>query len=144
MELRPCIVTTNADQEKKAFFHRWEDVSYPVDASPLVGGHPGGFARRTLAIVEFENGVVGVVEPYDVRFTDGDPNQEGWHSVNDGFPEETGWYLCFCSDAVLKWEEQTRIQLVYYIGGNYGGFDEDFTVLYWMPLPKAPKKGEQK
>lgn len=62
-DLRPCTVGN-----MKALFHRWEDKSWIVPPSPMVGGHPGGVVRGTYAIVEMEDGTVREVEPIKVQF----------------------------------------------------------------------------
>ena len=55
-EYRPCFVG-----EHKALFHRWEDY--------------GDKFKRTIAIVEFEDGTVDTVNPRLVRFVDGKINE---------------------------------------------------------------------
>lgn len=62
-DYRPCIV-----DDMRATFHRWEDKSWIVPPSPMVGGHAGGVVRGTYAIVEMPDGTVREVEPGDVRF----------------------------------------------------------------------------
>ena len=64
-EYRPCIVN-----EKKALFHRWEDISQIVPPSPMVGGHHGGENKSVAGIVEFEDGTIREVYPYNIRFVD--------------------------------------------------------------------------
>lgn len=64
-EYRPCYV-----EGKKALFHKWEDRSEIVSPSIMKGGHAGGVIRGTIAIVEFENGVVGEVYPHKIKFAD--------------------------------------------------------------------------
>lgn len=64
-DYRPCII-----DNKKALFHRWEEVSEIVYPSLMKGGHPGGEMKGTLAIVEMEDGSVRRVAPDAVRFTD--------------------------------------------------------------------------
>lgn len=56
--------------EKKAIFHRWTEERQLVDASPMIGGHPGGEIAMTLAIVEYMNGRVDKVPPTRIRFLD--------------------------------------------------------------------------
>jgi len=83
--LRPCIITSRdflarirrnnnipneEKEEKRGYFHRWEDVSRVIEPSPMVGGHSGGVERMTLAIVELEDGTVVRVQPYQIKFTD--------------------------------------------------------------------------
>ena len=64
-EYRPCIV-----DGEKALFHRWLTVAYVVDASLMVGGHPGGQMMDTLGLVELESGAMRKVLPRDIRFLD--------------------------------------------------------------------------
>lgn len=64
-DLRPCTV-----DNMKALFHRWEDKSWIVPPSPMVGGHPGGEVRGVFAIVEMEDGSIREVEPAQVNFGD--------------------------------------------------------------------------
>ena len=63
MQLRPCIVDS-----KKALFHCWEHYSDVVEASPLIGGAPAGTISCVYAIVEFEDGHVMRIHPYNVKF----------------------------------------------------------------------------
>ena len=56
-EYRPCWVNG-----QKALFHRWED-----NAFQLSSGNP---TKRTLAIIEREDGSVHEVYPYEVVFCD--------------------------------------------------------------------------
>ena len=54
---------------------------------------------------------------------------DGWVSVEDGLPEETGKYL-----SVYKSEEDTGV----YIGRYWAdGFNKYIT--HWQPLPSPPK-----
>ena len=62
-EYRPCIL-----DGMKALFHRWEEKSWVVPPSPLVGGHSGGTVRGVYAIVELEDGTVREVEPSAIKF----------------------------------------------------------------------------
>lgn len=62
-QLRPCIVGG-----KKALFHCWEHYSNVVEASPLIGGAPVGTISCVYAIVEYENGHMMRVHPYNVKF----------------------------------------------------------------------------
>lgn len=64
-ELRPCIVNG-----KRALFHRWEQYSDVIGASPLVGGHSAGQISYVLAICEDEDGQVFRAKCCDVRFID--------------------------------------------------------------------------
>lgn len=54
---------------KLGYFHRWEQWSKVVDASPLRGGHPGGQNGQVFGIVEFEDGVRRV-GPSSIKFCD--------------------------------------------------------------------------
>ena len=87
-ELRPCIVHIPEKREYfrenrerkyrikktaeniKALFHCWNHRSELYDASPMIGGHPGGKVSGTFAIVEYEDGTVHEVEPQNIRFVD--------------------------------------------------------------------------
>ena len=64
-ECRPCKV-----RGRKAIFHQWEEISRPVEPSPMIGGHTGGEFKRTYAIVEFEDGTIAEVYPESVTFCD--------------------------------------------------------------------------
>ena len=87
-ELRPCIVHVPEKREYfrenrerkyrikksaediKALFHCWGYRSELVDASPMIGGHPGGQVSGTFAIVEYEDGTIHEAEPTQIRFVD--------------------------------------------------------------------------
>ena len=56
--------------EIKALFHCWDYRSELYDASPMIGGHPGGQVSGTFAIVEYEDGTIHEVEPTQIRFVD--------------------------------------------------------------------------
>lgn len=56
--------------EEQALFHRWTEERQLVDASPMIGGHPGGEIASTLAIVEYMDGRVERVLPEQIRFLD--------------------------------------------------------------------------
>ena len=45
-----------------------------MDASPMIGGHPGGEIATTLAIVEYMDGQVDKVPPASIRFLDTQDN----------------------------------------------------------------------
>ena len=62
-EYRPCFL-----DGMKALFHRWEEKSWVVPPSPLVGGHSGGTVRGVYAIVELPDGTVREVEPSAIQF----------------------------------------------------------------------------
>lgn len=90
-ELRPCIVyipekrqnyrkrgdnlnvydkVIEPEKNIKALFHCWNFRSELYDASPMIGGHPGGQVSGTFAIVEYEDGTIHEVEPMQIRFVD--------------------------------------------------------------------------
>ena len=56
--------------EIKALFHCWNRRSELCDASPMIGGHPGGQVSGTFAIVEYEDGTIHEVEPTQIQFVD--------------------------------------------------------------------------
>lgn len=88
IDYRPCIVhipavTRNRRQELnvyrevvepekdiKALFHCWSHRSDVVGESYLRGGHSAGQVSSTFAIVEYENGTVHEIEPWNIRFVD--------------------------------------------------------------------------
>lgn len=57
-------------EQQKALFHRWAEERQLIDASPMLGGHPGGEIATTLAIVEYMDGRVEKVLPEQIRFLD--------------------------------------------------------------------------
>lgn len=63
-ELRLCEVNAEI-----GYFHCWEHWSNIVDASPMIGGHPGGTVSAVYGIVEFSDGVRRV-DPTDICFCD--------------------------------------------------------------------------
>lgn len=65
LNLRKCIVKCESDN-KHAYFPKWNEFANVVDASPLVGGHPGGQIKRTFALVEYEDGTVEEVVPHKI------------------------------------------------------------------------------
>ena len=66
-ELRPCFVG-----EEKGLFHHWEDYSQLYGESLMVGGHGAGQVSQTFGLVEYEDGSIKRVQPYDIRFCDGE------------------------------------------------------------------------
>lgn len=102
IEYRPCMVRVPAktkenrnkdggksikiikkEQEVKALFHCWNHRSKVIGESLLRGGHPGGQVSATFAIVEFEDGTVKEVDPWDIRFVDRMINQYGFREDMD-------------------------------------------------------------
>ena len=60
-------------KEKKkvrAFFHAFTTRAYPVEPSPLKGGHTGGQVIDPYAIIELEDGTVGLAELTSIKFID--------------------------------------------------------------------------
>ena len=74
MDLRPCLVNQNHGKTiapaKAALFHKFVEESRVIDPSPMIGGHNGGVIRYTLAIVEYDDGTVAMVEPTRIKFVD--------------------------------------------------------------------------
>ncbi len=57
--------------DEPGYFHAWEQWSNVVDASPLMGGHPGGQISEIFGIVEFKDGVRRI-KPNNIKFCDED------------------------------------------------------------------------
>lgn len=57
-------------KNKICYFHTWEHWSNVIDASNLIGGHPGGQISTVFGIVEFPDGTVKEVYPNEIRFVD--------------------------------------------------------------------------
>lgn len=68
-DLRKCSVNG-----KIGIFHCWEHYATVAAPSLMVGGHSGGQISQIFAIVEFPDGTVKRVEPYDVRFESQEEN----------------------------------------------------------------------
>lgn len=51
------------------YFHTWEHYSKPIEASPMIGGHPGCVLSKVFGIVEFEDDVKRV-DPSEIKFVD--------------------------------------------------------------------------
>ena len=64
-KLRLCQVG-----EELGYFHIWEQTSSVVEPSLMVGGHPGGTVAQVYALVEFSDGSIRRVQPYEVKFVD--------------------------------------------------------------------------
>lgn len=64
-ERRLCIV-----DDEHCYFHCWEHYSNVIDASPLVGGHPGGQISLVYGIVEKPDGKIIRVNPTNIKFCD--------------------------------------------------------------------------
>lgn len=63
-ELRLCEV-----YGELGYFHCWEHYSMVIDASPMIGGHPGGVISYVRGIVEFKDGVRRVTAE-SIKFCD--------------------------------------------------------------------------
>lgn len=63
-ELRLCEVNGEL-----GYFHCWEHYSTMIDASPMIGGHPGGQVSHVFGIVEFKDGVRRVTAE-SIKFCD--------------------------------------------------------------------------
>ena len=74
-EKRLCVV-----DGKKALFHNWAEISYPVGESPMIGGPSAGQVSYVVALVEYEDGTVEKVDLNNQKFVfaDGLVNQM-WH-----------------------------------------------------------------
>lgn len=66
-ELRPCLIEKSGE---KALFHRWAEVSEIVPPAIAVGGHNGGVVKDVMALIELENGRVGMIRASAIRFLD--------------------------------------------------------------------------
>lgn len=56
-EKRLCVV-----DDRKAVFHKWVEISYPVGESAFRGGPPAGQVSYVVALVEYEDGTVERVD----------------------------------------------------------------------------------
>ena len=66
---RPCVIKgTNGKQ--KCLFHRWSQESWIVPPSLLAGGHNGGVISKIMAVMEFEDGSVRLVNYDTFEFCD--------------------------------------------------------------------------
>lgn len=76
-EKRLCVV-----DGKKALFHNWAEISYPIAESVMRGGPPAGQVSYVVALVEYEDGTVEKVDLNNQKlvFADGLANQM-WHET---------------------------------------------------------------
>ena len=65
IDIRPCFV-----KGEKALFHKWTTRKQVIDASPMIGGHPGGQLESTFGLVEYTNGTIEEVHPSLITFAD--------------------------------------------------------------------------
>lgn len=68
-EYRTCIICG----EKKALFHKWVEESYVKNA--ILKGECGGTVKTTFALIEYEDGTMAKIDPWNVMFTDGKVKQ---------------------------------------------------------------------
>ncbi len=66
--IRQCIVSN--PEPTRGLFHAWSHYARVIDASPLMGGHPGGQISDTYGIVELADGSVIQVRPEKIKFLD--------------------------------------------------------------------------
>jgi hypothetical protein len=78
-ELRPCFV-----KGQKALFHRWVDENEVIPPSPCVGGHGGAIVKRTLGIIEREDGSIHKCYPEEIIFCDGIFSQMAFPPEKEG------------------------------------------------------------
>ena len=93
-ERRACMVQHREGKEmkeKRAIFHLFATKACPIEPSPLRGGHPGGQYSEPVAVVEYEDGTVHMVDPLCVRFLDTKELME--QHVRDEKPYYTTKYL---------------------------------------------------
>lgn len=85
-KLRPCYIIKEQGEKvtkTKALFHCWDFISNVVDASPLVGGHPGGVIAYTAGIVELEDGSITLILPQSIQFVPGGFEDYVWDGYTD-------------------------------------------------------------
>lgn len=99
--LRPCFVIkktgevyrTNKGvfdntktQKVKALFHRWYEYKNIAEGSMMIGGPPPGQVSWLYAVVEYENGQIGLVEPQNIIFvgTENKMKEYDFGEVEDG------------------------------------------------------------
>lgn len=63
--LRPCTVDGRC-----ALFHMWFTHSQVIPPSLLIGGHSGGVITQQYALVEYEDGTMSYVNPFNIKFLD--------------------------------------------------------------------------
>ena len=64
-ELRPCLVN-----DMKALFHRWVVLSETTSPSFLIGRHNKAIIDYVMALIEYEDGHVGLCYPNKIKFLD--------------------------------------------------------------------------
>lgn len=66
-DMRPCTVRTKKGNSR-ASFHQF--FVYQFTKSAILQGETSGQESRAMAIVEFDDGQVDIVNAYDVKFLD--------------------------------------------------------------------------
>lgn len=56
--------------DENYLFHCFEQRSYVVPPSPMIGGHPGGQVSMLFALIEDGKGNIFRVDPTAILFTD--------------------------------------------------------------------------
>jgi hypothetical protein len=64
---RPCEVILEKET-LKGTFHCWEQYSDIIAPSALISSHKGGQISQVFGIVEFEDGSIKRVPPYQIKF----------------------------------------------------------------------------
>jgi hypothetical protein len=62
---RPCRY-----EDENYIFHCFEQNSYVISPSPMIGGHPGGQVSGVFAIIEDGKGNIYRIDPTEIVFTD--------------------------------------------------------------------------
>ena len=65
-----------------------------------------------------------------------------WISVEDGLPEENGYYLCWVDTSSVGKRKEYEHRKLYWEENLWLSSAKSFKVehpLYWMPLPEPPK-----
>lgn len=64
------IYRTCRYKDENYIFHCFEQHSYVISPSPMIGGHPGGQISGVFALIEDEKGNIYRVDPTAIKFTD--------------------------------------------------------------------------
>ena len=79
-----------------------------------------------------------MLEHYGIRKTD----QNGWIPVEDGLPEETGYYLVTLSRSLPNEDYSNRVVVLFDGCENQFMYCENLIVA-WMPLPEPYNQGKE-
>ena len=97
-----------------------------------------GFAPTTAVpdpdayAIEWKNKLTNALQGY---------HEQEWISVEDKLPEQSGKYLVCTKNGNVY---QTKFySYPENIGGHWGQKDKGRSITHWMPLPDAPKGGEE-